>query len=156
MANEHLIDRLRSFPEAYRSILQEQWQALQPANGVSPYQIERRSLPAPVWVERGLPDSGSIAWKHLQETFSDSLSKKPFCIYLHIPFCDTHCPFCDCYAFALRRYRERHTCNYTDQLIAELEAWAAPGNLPFRPVTSVHLGGGTPTMLGSGNLKRLV
>jgi oxygen-independent coproporphyrinogen-3 oxidase len=122
----------------------------------APYRIEQRGLPAPVWARRGLPDDGSRAWALLQEELKTAPAHKAFCIYVHIPFCDSRCEFCDCYAFALRRNREIHTGRYTDLLLQEMDLWAAQGNLAGRPVTTVHLGGGTPTMLGAEHLGRLV
>jgi oxygen-independent coproporphyrinogen-3 oxidase len=119
------------------------------------YRVENRGLPMPIWAARGLPDDGSHAWSILQAELQTAPIERPICIYVHVPFCDSHCDFCDCYAFALRQQRQIHTQSYTSHLLTEIGLWAGQGNLAGRPVTSVHLGGGTPTLLGRPNLERL-
>jgi coproporphyrinogen III oxidase-like Fe-S oxidoreductase len=149
---------LQQFPGLYRDKIAMQWQALYSPGkeGGTPYRVEQRGLPAPIWIARGLPDDGFHAWKTISEELNSTPLERPICVYIHIPFCDSHCSFCDCYAFALKRHCEEHTNAYTDCLISEIETWTKQGNLSKRPVTTVHLGGGTPTMLGRQNLERLV
>ncbi len=70
-------------------------------------------------------------------------------LYVHIPFCHRICPYCSFY---------KHTPGNTnipgflDALIAEARQ-RAPG-LPA-PVTTLYLGGGTPSMLSRAHLSRL-
>jgi len=65
-------------------------------------------------------------------------------LYLHIPFCDRLCWFCGCATKQTNRYHpvERY-------LIALKSEIAAIGALVDKdcPVTAVHFGGGSPTML---------
>ncbi|MGJ8696043.1 MAG: radical SAM family heme chaperone HemW [Verrucomicrobiaceae bacterium] len=71
-------------------------------------------------------------------------------LYLHIPFCHRICPYCSFY---------KHTPGGTD-LGAFVEAlltearFAKKNNLP--PLTTIYLGGGTPSMLSPTHLTRLL
>jgi len=55
-----------------------------------------------------------------------------------------------------RAHRERHVAGYLDLLAREIDLWSRLGSLATRPVSTVHLGGGTPTFLGLEPLARLV
>lgn len=151
--NDLLPEFLNTLPAPYRGRAAAQYQALGGPN--SSYQAEQRGLPIPVWVARGLPDDGPRAWDEVREELKNAPSDRPISIYVHIPFCESRCPFCDCYAFAIKNNRDSIAAAYTDSLIAEIALWAEQGNLAKRPVTTVHMGGGTPTMLGRQNLERL-
>lgn len=62
-------------------------------------------------------------------------------LYLHIPFCAKKCAYCDFYsAFSDSSQIDR----YLLALIAEIKRW---GGLYNRPIDSVYIGGGTPSLL---------
>ena len=74
-------------------------------------------------------------------------------LYIHIPYCDRLCWFCACHT--------RHTLKYEPitrylealyQEIAEVGARVSPQTR----VTSLHLGGGSPTMLSPADMVTLV
>lgn len=71
-------------------------------------------------------------------------------LYIHIPFCASKCAYCDFYSFAAD---EALKDAYTEALCRELAAW---GGLLGRPVDTVYLGGGTPTLIGGARLARLL
>ena len=71
-------------------------------------------------------------------------------LYLHIPFCDHRCAYCDFNAYA---GLDSLMPSYTDALIGEIGAWSA--ELGSRPVGTVFLGGGTPSLLPLPLLGRL-
>jgi anaerobilin synthase len=124
--------------------IRAQWQALAP-----PYDVERWRIPLPVWATRAYDDDdGPGAWRVLREDLLSKPASHPMCIYIHVPFCSSKCSFCDCYSFALPPRHEEHKKRYVRLLCEELALWAAQGNLGSRPVSTVHLGGGTPTYLG--------
>ncbi len=81
-----------------------------------------------------------------------------FGVYLHVPFCHHRCGYCDFATEAVggRTADEREALmqRYVRALEADLAAQAAVGELPT--VTSVFIGGGTPTLLPPGELARLV
>jgi coproporphyrinogen III oxidase-like Fe-S oxidoreductase len=138
-------------PEVDVAAIRREWQALQP-----PYRIDDRRLPLPVWARRRFTEIGEQAWVELYGNVGRISQSKAFCIYVHIPFCASHCSFCDCYSFQLKRHRARHIETYLDLLAQEMRLWSRLGPLARRPVSTVHLGGGTPTVLGEAPFRRLI
>ena len=62
-------------------------------------------------------------------------------LYLHVPFCRHFCPYCP---YTKVPYRESHLAPYTKAAIAEVDWWAEA--IGPAEVTSVYIGGGTPTL----------
>lgn len=131
--------------------IERRWQALAP-----PYDVEEWVLPLPVWAHRPFEHSPEDAWSELQRDLSIQTSEHPFCIYIHVPFCDSKCGFCDSYSFKLGAKKEKRIREYVEKICDELSLWSRTGNLAQRPVSTVHLGGGTPTFLGKSALRRIV
>jgi putative oxygen-independent coproporphyrinogen III oxidase len=76
-----------------------------------------------------------------------------FGVYAHVPFCLSRCHYCD---FVTYTGMEGLRRPYAAALLAEAElAVAALGPEP-PTVTSVFVGGGTPTLLPAGDLGRLL
>ncbi len=138
-------------PEVDVEAIRREWLALRP-----PYAIADRHLPMPVWARRPFTDSGQQAWEVLCQDVPAIDPNRPFCIYIHIPFCPERCTFCDCYSFRLASHREEHVTGYLDLLAQEMRLWSRLGTLATRPVSTVHFGGGTPTFLGVAAFERLV
>ncbi len=61
-------------------------------------------------------------------------------VYVHLPFCDRICPYCD---FAVVPYESQFARRYVDAVLRELAATTP------RPVQTIYLGGGTPSLLGT-------
>ncbi|MCR0985326.1 oxygen-independent coproporphyrinogen III oxidase [Roseomonas populi] len=79
---------------------------------------------------------------------SDSLS-----LYLHVPFCRALCWYCACHAKPTRSVERVHA--YSAALHAEAALLAAA--LPVHAgVSHLHLGGGTPSILGPDGLRELM
>jgi putative oxygen-independent coproporphyrinogen III oxidase len=82
----------------------------------------------------------------------DQLSQRPFGIYVHVPFCTARCGYCDFNTYV-------PTGNGQQQEFVEaagLELRRARSELGGRTVTTVFIGGGTPTLLGADGLLRLL
>lgn len=128
------------------------WLNLEPG-----FDVEQRPIPLPVWARYGLSQSGEEAWKSLRADLvvNPDAAQRGLCIYIHIPFCESKCSFCDCYSFQLRRNVPAHRAAYTTALRTEIAAWADLGGLAERPVSTIHLGGGTPLFLGLDALAEL-
>ena len=62
-------------------------------------------------------------------------------VYLHIPFCEKKCKYCDFYSSFTT---EELLDNYTFALTQEIKKW---GGLINRPIDTIYLGGGTPSLL---------
>lgn len=138
-------------PDIDVGAIRQEWLALKP-----PYQINDRRLPLPVWARRGFTEDGEQAWAILGRDVGRIDLARPFCIYIHIPFCASKCSFCDCYSFKLGQHQARHVEAYIALLNQEMRLWSHLGTLAHRPVSTVHLGGGTPTFLGEDSFSRLM
>lgn len=76
----------------------------------------------------------------------------PLSLYIHIPWCVRKCPYCDFNSHEARGDPDYEA--YVDALIGDVEA-----ALPLiwgRPVESLFLGGGTPSLLPVAALARLL
>lgn len=80
------------------------------------------------------------------------LSLPPLSLYIHLPWCVSRCPYCDFNAYALKDGLPEEA--YVEALLADLEL-----ELPRiwqRPVVSVFLGGGTPSLFSGASIARLL
>ncbi len=79
-------------------------------------------------------------------------SGRPFGVYVHIPFCHVRCGYCDFNTYTGLADVQQ---TYADDVIAEIQrsalAWKNPPN-----ISTVFFGGGTPTLLASGELIRIL
>ncbi|MBM3117296.1 radical SAM family heme chaperone HemW [Jeongeupia naejangsanensis] len=89
----------------------------------------------------------------------------PLALYIHFPWCVKKCPYCDFNSHALKfggsggsgddgRLDATLESQYIDALIADLESC-----LPLvwgRPVTSIFMGGGTPSLFSAESMDRLL
>ena len=128
-----------------------EWLALRP-----PYTVRERRMPAPIWARRGFADDGLSAWDAVSQVIAGGDPTKPYCVYVHIPFCASRCTFCDCYSYQIRQHRRRHLDRYVDLLRRETDVWGRIAPLSRRPVSTIHFGGGTPTILDPAQMARLV
>jgi len=73
----------------------------------------------------------------------------PLGLYLHIPFCRQRCDFC---AFYLEIYRENRAEAFVRSLMHEIGLTSQQHVVAGRPIQSVYVGGGTPTVLAATRL----
>lgn len=72
-------------------------------------------------------------------------------LYIHIPFCESKCIYCDFYSMA----NNNHLIDkYIDALL--VEAAQRKNELNSENITTVYLGGGTPSLLSITQLSKLV
>lgn len=71
-------------------------------------------------------------------------------IYIHVPFCRQACRYCDFYFTVSLKYCDA----YVDALLVELGDRA--GELEEVEVSTVYLGGGTPSVLTGDHLKQIM
>jgi oxygen-independent coproporphyrinogen-3 oxidase len=88
----------------------------------------------------------------------------PAGLYIHVPFCVSHCPYCDFVVVAGRD--ARGPANRISAFVAALEAelalradaldarWGPVAARP--PLATLYLGGGTPSLLPPGTIRRLI
>jgi oxygen-independent coproporphyrinogen-3 oxidase len=76
-----------------------------------------------------------------------------FGLYVHVPWCRHVCPYCDFNVYASARPPEQ---DYTATLGRELTAWAARPPFAGRRVTSLYVGGGTPSLFTPDAIARVL
>jgi putative oxygen-independent coproporphyrinogen III oxidase len=81
------------------------------------------------------------------------LGERPFGLYVHVPFCTVRCGYCDFNTYTAEELGPGASrASYAESAIAEVR-WARQvlGDVDL-PVSTVFLGGGTPTLLPPGDL----
>ncbi len=85
--------------------------------------------------------------------------QRDFGVYLHVPFCRDRCGYCDFNTFTASEIRGVKRSDFADQAIAEVALAArvlTAAQLPARPARTVFFGGGTPTLLSTDDLARML
>lgn len=75
----------------------------------------------------------------------------PLSVYVHLPWCVAKCPYCD-----FNSHRAPQTLpetSYVDALIAD---WAVAAVDETRPIESIFLGGGTPSLFSAAAIGRIL
>jgi oxygen-independent coproporphyrinogen-3 oxidase len=103
-----------------------------------------------------LPDGEPApASGELPESALALLDGHPFGIYVHVPFCSVRCGYCDFNTYTAEELGDRpgaSRATYAEAAIAEIRlARRVLGDVDL-PVSTVFFGGGTPTLLPSGDL----
>lgn len=98
------------------------------------------------------PSDGSLPTDALA-----SFGTRPFAFYVHVPFCSTRCGYCDFNTYTSDELGPGASrASYADQVVAEVRlARRVLGDRDV-PVSSVFVGGGTPTLLPAGDLGRIL
>lgn len=70
-------------------------------------------------------------------------------VYIHVPFCVQKCNYCNFYSLPCTELLQ----SYIDKTVDEITRW---GGLVARPVSSVYVGGGTPSVMGAHQMDALL
>ena len=94
--------------------------------------------------------------QHLRPGTLRFAAPPPLALYLHLPWCLKKCPYCDFNSHEVRggSLDADTASRYIDALVADLEA-----SLPLvwgRRITSVFIGGGTPSLFAPSDIDRLL
>jgi oxygen-independent coproporphyrinogen-3 oxidase len=81
---------------------------------------------------------------------SSAAEPEPLGLYVHIPFCDIRCLYC--YYLSYAQKSPDLIDQYIDTLIEELRVYR---DILKRPLCFVYFGGGTPSLLSAGQIRRL-
>jgi putative oxygen-independent coproporphyrinogen III oxidase len=84
-------------------------------------------------------------------------AQRPLSFYLHVPYCSTRCGYCDFNTYTAAELGpgvRRDT--FADQAIGEVRLARAVVGEVHRPVGTVFVGGGTPTLLPAADLARML
>lgn len=111
-------------------------------------------MPSALPIADPAPDDGM-----LPPTVIDGAEQRDFGVYLHVPFCRVRCGYCDFNTYTADEVRGVKQSDFADQAIAEVGLAARvlrDSGLPPRPVSTVFFGGGTPTLLPTDDLARML
>ena len=111
-------------------------------------------MPSTLPAGESVPEDGS-----LPESALAGLAGETFGIYLHVPFCTTRCGYCDFNTYTATELGDEPGASrgtFIDSAISELDL-AVRSLDPAPPaVSTIFVGGGTPTVLPPDHLGRFV
>jgi len=116
--------------------------------------------PPSLWLDGRVPSSlppgePAPADGALPAAALDELGSRPFGIYVHVPFCTVRCGYCDFNTYTSAELGDQpgaSRASYAEAAISEIRlARQVLGDRDL-PVRTVFFGGGTPTLLGAGDL----
>ena len=76
----------------------------------------------------------------------------PLALYVHLPWCERKCPYCDFNSH--EQFDSSLETGYIDALLTDLRQQLV--NVGSRPLFSVFLGGGTPSLFSGASIARLL
>lgn len=95
----------------------------------------------------------AITWEQLAAKIEENnRTARDLSIYFHIPFCETLCWFCGCTTVITLNHEKGKA--YVECLGREVARMSSHLN-PDRRVVQLHFGGGSPTFLRPGEIRRL-
>ena len=90
-----------------------------------------------------------------REILKDIDYENGYSLYVGIPFCPSICLYCSFSSYPLKQWKDR-VYLYLDALCKEIRAVAQIMHEKGKKLDTVYIGGGTPTTLTAGQLKRLL
>ncbi len=107
-----------------------------------------RRLESRPWFEAGRPLDGEAARKYLMALRERPTNQsRPYCVYVHVPFCASICRYCALYTRAVRGNADAVFDEYIERIHQAIATHpSAPDGGPGP--TTVHFGGGTPLQIG--------
>jgi oxygen-independent coproporphyrinogen-3 oxidase len=104
-------------------------------------------LPAPE------PDAAGPGPDRLPDSARDELTGTPFGLYVHVPFCATRCGYCDFNTYTSDELGPGAArAEYAGTAVEELRRAARALGPDLPTVSTVFVGGGTPTLLPAADL----
>lgn len=95
-------------------------------------------------------DKVQSSWQNLLQ---QAAPKNKRLLYLHIPFCATHCTFC---GFYQNKYQANKASEYANALIEEIKMEASSSLHQSAPIHAIYFGGGTPSALAANDLYKII
>lgn len=75
-------------------------------------------------------------------------------VYVHFPFCRAKCDYCDFFSVPAASGRESRISEYVDAFLKETRCHQE--NLSACQVDSIYFGGGTPSMMSSSDIAKII
>ena len=101
------------------------------------------------------PRTGSWEWDHRRRTL-DGVAAGPFGIYVHVPFCAARCGYCDFNTYTPSELAGSGASPDGWLAAVRHELDLAASVVGSRPVDTVFVGGGTPSLLGAPRLAEVL
>jgi oxygen-independent coproporphyrinogen-3 oxidase len=79
-------------------------------------------------------------------------SAEPFALYIHFPFCTAACSYC----IFRKTLKTGLIDRYVNAVLAEIDLYADRSVLSGRRLSSVHLGGGTPSLVPPSRIDQVI
>lgn len=76
-------------------------------------------------------------------------------MYIHIPFCNSICDYCDFNVIQYNACNDKKATEYVDYLIKEIDFYMRSPHVRSKQFTSVHIGGGSPSVFPVNALEKL-
>jgi oxygen-independent coproporphyrinogen-3 oxidase len=89
----------------------------------------------------------------------EASDERDFGVYLHVPFCRVRCGYCDFNTYTASEIRGVKQSDYAGQAAAEVafgRRVLEEAGVASRPASTVFFGGGTPTLLPTSDLIRML
>lgn len=80
----------------------------------------------------------------------ESSLTNPFGLYIHVPFCASKCGYCSFYSVSPSCEKK---AEYVKRILEELKKW---GGQTARPIDTLYIGGGTPSLLCGDELCKII
>jgi putative oxygen-independent coproporphyrinogen III oxidase len=111
-------------------------------------------MPSALPAGQSAPRDGSLPEQALHE-----IPRRPFGIYIHVPFCTTRCGYCDFNTYTAAELGSEPGASrggYVEAAIQELDLAARVLGPETPQISTIFVGGGTPTVLPPDDLGRLI
>lgn len=82
-----------------------------------------------------------------------TIGSQGFSLYFHIPYCTRRCPYCHFYTVP---DNEESKKRLTNAILHELDLRKQSIESYAKPLTSIYFGGGTPSLLGSKYIQKII
>ncbi len=106
---------------------------------------------------RGLSGEAVPAGGGLPASATNTVGTRPFGVYVHIPYCTTRCGYCDFNTYTATELGPGVAIGtFVETLAAEFRLARAVLGTADVPVSTIFLGGGTPTLLPIEDLRSLL
>lgn len=83
---------------------------------------------------------------------AEAIAAIPLSLYLHWPWCVRKCPYCDFNSHAAPPGLDEE--GYADAVLRDMDGWL--GRTQGRPLASIFIGGGTPSLMSGRTVARLI
>jgi oxygen-independent coproporphyrinogen-3 oxidase len=83
---------------------------------------------------------------------AEAIAAIPLSLYLHWPWCVRKCPYCDFNSHAAPPGLDEG--GYADAVLRDMDGWL--GRTQGRPLASIFIGGGTPSLMSGRTVARLI